>query len=50
MGRIVYFRGYATGSPRKRFSGFPLFVSGALCLIVICLKAAVRLAASKLAA
>jgi hypothetical protein len=48
VGRIVYFLGYATGSPSKRLGGGPLYGLALLILLGICGKSVVGLAMSKL--
>jgi hypothetical protein len=49
LGRVLYFRGYSTGSPDNRLNGGPVFIPAFLCLLVICTKAGVKLISSKLA-
>lgn len=43
LGRVLCFRGYASGTPGKRFPGFPIAVSGLVTLLLTCGKSALSL-------
>ena len=48
VGRVLYFVGYATGTPNKRMMGSPLYAAGLMTLLGICVKTAGSAVVSKL--